>query len=72
MTCDVVVSDTDTGTEVRETLIGCITVGATPLGATAGLVLYECMRVAAATELCRGFAWYPDRRVPPAPAPRNP
>ena len=52
--CDAVVSDTDTGTEVRETLIGCVTVGATPLGATAGLVIYECMRVASAAELCRG------------------
>jgi F420-0:gamma-glutamyl ligase len=52
--CDVVVSDTDTGLDVGETLIGCPTLGATPLGATAGLVLYECMRVANAAEFVRG------------------
>lgn len=52
--CDVVVSDTDTGLEVRETLIGCPTVNSTPLGATGGLVIYECMRVANAAEFCRG------------------
>jgi F420-0:gamma-glutamyl ligase len=52
--CDVIVSDTDTALEVREMLIGCITVGATPLGATGGLVLYECMRAANAAEFCRG------------------
>lgn len=52
--CDVVISDTDTGLEVRETLIGCVTIGSTPLGATAGLVLYECMRVSCAAEFCRG------------------
>jgi hypothetical protein len=53
-TCDVVVSDTDTGLDVSETLIGCPSLGATPLGATAGLVLYECMRVANAGEFVRG------------------
>jgi F420-0:gamma-glutamyl ligase len=52
--CDVVISDTDTGAEVRENVIGCPTVGATPLGATGGLVLYECMRVAMAAEFARG------------------
>ncbi len=52
--CDVVVSDTDTGLDVSEMLIGCPTLGATPLGATAGLVLYECMRVANAAEFVRG------------------
>jgi hypothetical protein len=52
--CDVVISDTDTGLDVRETMIGCVTIGATPLGATAGLVIYECMRVANAAEFCRG------------------
>lgn len=52
--CDVVVSDTDTGLDVSETLIGAPTIGATPLGATAGLVLYECMRVANAAEFVRG------------------
>lgn len=51
---DVVVSDTDTGLDVRENLVNCITIGATPLGATAGLVLYECMRVANAAEFVRG------------------
>jgi F420-0:gamma-glutamyl ligase len=52
--CDVVISDTDTGAEIRETVIGCPTVGATPIGATGGLVLYECMRVAMAAEFARG------------------
>jgi F420-0:gamma-glutamyl ligase len=52
--CDVVISDTDTGLEVREPLIGCITISSTPLGATAGLILYECLRVACAAEFCRG------------------
>jgi F420-0:gamma-glutamyl ligase len=52
--CDIVISDTDTGLEVRKMLIGCITIGSTPLGATGGLVLYECMRVASAAEFCRG------------------
>jgi len=52
--CDVVISDTDTGLDVREELINCITIGSTPLGATAGLVIYECMRVANAAEFCRG------------------
>ena len=60
VTCDVVISDTDTGLDVREMLIGTITIGATPLGATAGLVLYECMRVANAAEFSRGT----DRNVP--------
>jgi hypothetical protein len=54
--CDVVISDTDTGAEIRENVIGCPTIGATPLGATAGLVLYECMRVACAAEFVRGAA----------------
>lgn len=60
VTCDTVISDTDTGLDVREMLIGTITLGATPLGATAGLVLYECMRVANAAEFCRGT----DRNIP--------
>jgi F420-0:gamma-glutamyl ligase len=60
VSCDVVISDTDTGLDVRETLIGTITLGATPLGATAGLVLYECMRIANAAEFCRGT----DRNIP--------
>jgi F420-0:gamma-glutamyl ligase len=52
--CDVVISDTDTGAEIREQVIGCPTIGATPLGATGGLVLYECMRAACAAEFVRG------------------
>lgn len=48
--CDVLISTPDTGLEVRETLINCFTVGATPLGATAGLVIYECMAIANAVE----------------------
>ena len=48
--CDVVISDTDTGLDIRETLINTITIGATPLGATGGLVIYECMRIANAAE----------------------
>jgi hypothetical protein len=52
--CDVVISDTDTGAEIREQVIGCPTIAATPLGATGGLVLYECMRVACAAEFARG------------------
>jgi len=51
---DVVVSDTDTGLDVLAPLIGTLTIGATPLGATAGLTLYECMRCACAAEFVRG------------------
>jgi len=51
---DVVVSDTDTGIDVCQMLIGCITIGATPLGATKGLKIYECMRAALAAEFVRG------------------
>ncbi|WP_431936239.1 hypothetical protein [Micromonospora sp. RP3T] len=57
---DVVVSDTDTGIDVRRPLIGTVTFGATPLGATAGLTLYECMRCACAAEFVRGH----DRLIP--------
>lgn len=53
---DVVVSDTDTGLDVRSPLIGTLTVGATPLGATSGLNLYEAMRCAVAAEFERGAA----------------
>lgn len=52
--CDVVISDTDTGLDIRQPLINCITIGATPIGATGGLALYECMRVANAAEFTRG------------------
>ncbi len=51
---DVVISDTDTGLDVRETIINTITIGATPIGATAGVSLYECMRLANAAEFVRG------------------
>lgn len=57
---DVVISDTDTGLDVRAPLIGTVTFGATPLGATAGLSLYECMRCACAAEFVRGH----DRGIP--------
>lgn len=57
---DVVVSDTDTGTDVRRTLIGTVTFGSTPLGATGGLTIYECMRCACAAEFVRGH----DRQIP--------
>lgn len=51
---DVVISDTDTGLDIRMPLIGCVTICATPIGATAGLVLYEAMRCAVAAEFIRG------------------
>jgi F420-0:gamma-glutamyl ligase len=51
---DVVISDTDTGLDVRRPLIGTVTIGATPLGATAGLTIYEAMRCACAAEFTRG------------------
>lgn len=57
---DVVISDTDTGLDVREPLIGTLTLAATPLGATAGLTLYEAMRCAVAAEFVRGH----DRLIP--------
>ena len=53
---DTIVSDTDTGLDVRYPLIGTLTIGATPLGATAGLTLYEAMRCAAAAEFVRGHS----------------
>lgn len=51
---DVVISDTDTGIDIRYPILGFITIGCSPLGSTAGLTLYECMRVASAAELMRG------------------
>lgn len=57
---DVVISDTDTGIDVRTPLIGTLTLGATPVGATGGLNLYECMRCACAAEFVRGH----DRGIP--------
>ena len=55
-TVDVVISDTDTGLDVRAPLIGCVTIGATPLGATGGLTLYEAMRCAVSAEFVRGHS----------------
>jgi F420-0:gamma-glutamyl ligase-like protein len=57
---DTVISDTDTGLDVSEQLIGCITICATPLGATRGLTIYEAMRAACAAEFTRGST----RRIP--------
>ena len=57
---DVIISDTDTGLDVRSPLIGCITIAATPLGATAGVNLYEAMRCSTAAEFVRGH----DKRIP--------
>ncbi|MDR7303523.1 coenzyme F420-0:L-glutamate ligase [Haloactinomyces albus] len=51
---DVVISDTDTGLDVRQPLIGTLTIAATPIGATSGLNLYEAMRCAVASEFARG------------------
>jgi hypothetical protein len=51
---DVVISDTDTGLDIRQPLIGTVTIAATPLGATAGVNLYEAMRCAVAAEFTRG------------------
>ena len=51
---DVIISDTDTGLDIRQPLIGTVTLAATPLGATAGVNLYEAMRCAVAAEFVRG------------------
>ncbi len=47
---DVVVSDSDAGGEKGVSLIGCPTILVTPIGATKGLRLFYCMRVAVAAE----------------------
>lgn len=57
---DVVISDTDTGLDTRTPIIGTVTIGATPIGATAGVNLYEAMRCAVAAEFARGHF----RRIP--------
>jgi len=57
---DVIISDTDTGLDTRSPLIGLVTIAATPLGATAGVNLYEAMRCAVAAEFTRGH----NRRIP--------
>jgi len=51
---DVLISDTDTGLDTRTFLINTLTIGATPLGATAGVNIYEAMRCAVAAEFVRG------------------
>ncbi|WP_281884501.1 hypothetical protein [Paenibacillus sp. YYML68] len=51
---DVVISDSDTGVDQAQPLIGFPTVGSTPLGVTAGLSIYEALRVSALAELVRG------------------
>jgi hypothetical protein len=57
---DVVISDTDTGIDTQTFLIGTLTIAATPLGATAGVTVYEAMRCAVAAEFTRGHT----RRIP--------
>jgi F420-0:gamma-glutamyl ligase len=57
---DVIISDTDTGLDTRSPLIGTVTIAATPIGATAGVNLYEAMRCAVAAEFTRGH----DRGIP--------
>lgn len=59
-TVDVIISDTDTGLDTRMPLIGTVTIAATPIGATAGVNLYEAMRCAVAAEFTRGH----DRGIP--------
>jgi len=48
---DVVISDSDSGGEKGVALIGCPTIINTPIGATKGLRLFYCMRVAVAAEI---------------------
>lgn len=48
---DVVISDSDSGGRKGIKLIGCPTIIATPIGATKGLRLFYCMRVAVAAEV---------------------
>lgn len=57
---DVIISDTDTGLDTRSPLIGTVTFGATPVGATRGVNLYEAMRCAVAAEFTRGH----DKGIP--------
>lgn len=48
---DVVISDSDAGGRKGIKLIGCPTIIATPIGATKGLRLFYCMRIAVAAEM---------------------
>lgn len=53
---DVVISDSDTGVDQGQPLIGFPTVGSTPLGSTAGLSVYETLRVSVLAEYVRGHS----------------
>ena len=48
---DAVISDSDAGSKKGMALIGCPSILVTPIGATRGLRLFYCMRVAVAAEL---------------------
>ncbi len=50
---DVVITDSDSGGKKGIILINCPTIVATPIGATRGLGLFYCMRVATAAEMIR-------------------
>ncbi len=50
---DVVITDSDSGGKKGLELINCPTIAATPIGATKGLRLFYCMRVAVAAEMIR-------------------
>jgi len=50
---DVVITDSDSGGRKGIDLINCPTIVATPIGATKGLRLFYCMRVAVAAEMIR-------------------
>ena len=51
---DVLVADSDTGVDQCHPLLGLMTIGATPTGATAGLTIYEALRATAVAEYVRG------------------
>lgn len=51
---DVLIVDSDTGVDLCQPLTGLPTIGSTPIGATAGITYYDCLRVSAAAEYVRG------------------
>lgn len=51
---DVLVVDSDTGVDLCQPLTGLPTVGASPIGSTAGLTYYECLRASTLAEFARG------------------
>ncbi|WP_126225060.1 hypothetical protein [Burkholderia ambifaria] len=53
---EVVMVDSDTGVDLCQPLTGLPTVGSTPIGATAGVTYYECLRASAAAEYARGHS----------------